>query len=574
MKKILRYGLAAAMMATSTMAGAQERYLDEVFTDAEVSVQQDVTYGLNVDFMKNLQLLDPTYIQGNLPQIMNEVTNLKTLIQTGQSASIPTSHFMPYSMDTNTIVKISEMKMDMYYPDMGADTMSERPVMVYIHSGNFLPPVINGSYGGSNMDSAAVELCTQWAKRGYIAVAPNYRHGWNPVATGPTGQFVRTATLLNAVYRSIHDVKEAVRVVRASSATLNASTSNIGLYGQGSGGYVALAYNTLDRWEEVMLPKFTNPLTGGSVIDTNAVGNFEGYGGLLNLYYDQGLSSAIEVSVNAGGALADISWIDGNEAPQISLHAPRDPFAPFDTGTVIVPTTGDPVVDVNGPNTFLPLLNSLGVNDAFASLPDNDPYTIAARATYGTDVDNMPIINTNSTVTIASAEGMYPFIMGPNQGSPWDWWDETDLAAYVAFINNLTGGSYDANTIHQNGLATNPDMSKNKALTYIDTIQGYIQPRIMRSMQIGNWEALGTEELVVNNNNFSVFPNPTSNVFTIQSDDAIERVEMIDLTGRVVLSREVGVNNITLNVNDMPTGVYLVQVTQAGKSYVERLVIE
>ena len=574
MKRILRYGLAAAIMATSTMAGAQERYLDEVFTDAEISVQQDVTYGLNVDFMKNLQLLDPSYLQANITQIMSEVTNLKTLIQTGQSANIPTSHFFPYSMDTNTIVKISEIKMDLYYPDMAADTMTDRPVLVYIHSGNFLPPVINGSYGGSNSDSAAVELCMQWAKRGYVAAAPNYRHGWNPVATGPTGQFVRTATLLNAVYRSIHDVKESIRMIRAMSATLNTSTTDVGIYGQGSGGYVALAYNTLDQWEEVMLPKFTNPLTGGSVIDTTVVGNFEGYDGLLNLYYDQGLSSDIEVSVNAGGALADISWIDGNEAPQITLHAPRDPFAPYDTGTVIVPTTGDPVVDVNGPNTFMPLFNSLGVNDAFASLPDNDDYTIAARATYGMDVDQMPIINTSSTVTIANAEGLYPFIMGPNEGSPWDWWDLDDLTNYVAAINQLTGGNYDANTIHQNGLATNPDMSETKALTYIDTIQGYIHPRIMRSMQIGNWEALGTEEIVSVNKQFAIYPNPANNQFTVQGEKTIDRVEIIDLTGRVVLSREVGAMNITFVVEDLPTGVYLVQVSQEGDSYTERLVIE
>lgn len=577
-KLLLMSGLTIGLLMGSTNVDAQTRYMDEVFTDADIVITKDITYGLNVDYMKNLQMLDPAYLQANVVQISGEMQMLKDSFQMG--GSFNSSHFFPISLDTNTKVKISEMKMDVYEPDIQNDTVSQRPVILYVHTGNFLPTGINGGPAGSKEDSAAVEFCKQWAKRGYVAVAANYRAGWNPTATGPSGEIVRRATLLNAVYRSIHDMKQVVRVLRydanVGGNSYDIDASSIALFGQGSGGYVALAYNTLDKSSEMALPKFTDPVSGQSFINEAVVGGIEGDDGLLNMYFDLGVGTDIQACINAGGALADISWLEGNiEAPMISIHAIRDAFAPFDTGTVIVPTTNENVVDVNGPNMFIPKANALGVNDSFKDIFLADPYSNAAKSRYGKTFNNIPSINVNDPVVIDNnAEGLFAIDFDLGNGSPWEWWSLTDLQALEAFYASI-GITISATDIHNNALLSNPTMSKSQALTYIDTIQGYIHPRIMRAMQIGEWEPLSVSEATVENN-IKLMPNPANNQVTIQSKNGemIKNITMYDVAGRLVKNEISNLNAVRLNVSDLPSGVYFVNVTTNNSEYVTKLMVE
>jgi len=414
----------------------------------------------------------------------------------------------------------------------------------------------------------------------------NYRHGWNPTATGPTGTLVRRATLLNAVYRAIHDVKESVRYMKDDAANANSwdiSSTNMGVYGQGSGGYVALGYVTVDDQSETELTKFLNPLTMTSIVDPTIVGDYNGYGGLLNLYYDRGISADVEIGINAGGALGDISWVDGNEVPMVSIHAVRDQFAPFDTGTVIVPTTGGEVVDVNGPNTFMPKVNSLGVNDKIADIALSnqfgfDPYTQRARSLYGqTFASGIPAININNPVNISNdAEGLFALDLEEGNGAPWEWWSLSDLQMLVAGTNAALGTSYDAQTIHDNALLSNMNMSKTQALTYIDSIQGYIHPRIMRAMEIGSWDVLNTEDINLLDKNTAVYPNPSNgDVFIFNAISEIQAVTLVDLNGKVVLNRQlVNAFNHNINVGDLAEGIYLMQLEIADKTLVKKLVVQ
>ena len=51
-------------------------------------------------------------------------------------------------------------------------------------------------------------------------------------------------------------------------------------------------------------------------------------------------SNDINMAFNLGGALADISWLEDGDVPIVSFQCENDPYAPIDTGDVIVPTTG------------------------------------------------------------------------------------------------------------------------------------------------------------------------------------------------------------------------------------------
>ena len=54
-------------------------------------------------------------------------------------------------------------------------------------------------------------MCKRFAKKGYVAVAVDYRLGWNPISTSAD---VRRSTLIQAAYRGLQDTKTAVRFLR------------------------------------------------------------------------------------------------------------------------------------------------------------------------------------------------------------------------------------------------------------------------------------------------------------------------------------------------------------------------
>ncbi|MBK9491252.1 MAG: hypothetical protein IPO07_22535 [Haliscomenobacter sp.] len=103
--------------------------------------------------------------------------------------------------------------MDVYTPAGDSDT--KRAVVMYFHTGIFLPPLLNGGITGARSDSSVVEFARRLTRLGYVVVVPTYRLGWNPVAPN---QNVRTGTLLNAAYRGIQDARSCIRFLRKSIA--------------------------------------------------------------------------------------------------------------------------------------------------------------------------------------------------------------------------------------------------------------------------------------------------------------------------------------------------------------------
>ena len=431
MKRFLPYILSAIVLGLGSSAIGQ-RYLDEVFSDDEIMTDLNVPFATNINFL----LSD---FEGANTEI--DIGTLSALADAG--APYPMHYFDP--MNDSSDVKVSTVTMDIYYPDPEIDDVDERPVMFYLHTGNFLPPPINGSPNGTKVDSAAIYLCQEWAKRGYVAVSCDYRLGWNPLAEELQE---RRSTLLNAVYRAIHDAKMGVRFLRANANDTNdwgIDESRIVLYGQGSGGYVSQAYVTLDNGPvELFLPKFLPDelVTDVSYVDTLQVGTIDGWGfpNSLNLYRDNGVSAEVHMSINAGGALADESWLEAGDVPMCAINCVRDDFAPFTEGIVIVPTTQEDVVDVHGANFFIQKANDLGNNDSFKDIPDGDPYTDAARSRYGMTYD----ASLGGTETVNSTpEGLFPVIRPLagflfNEASPWEWWDQNSPLA-TAVIDEETG---------------------------------------------------------------------------------------------------------------------------------------
>ena len=466
---------------------------------------------------------------------------------------------------------------DIYEPT--GDGWTNRPVIILAHTGSFLPAVANGQPTGSRVDSSIVEQCIRWAKKGYVAVAMDNRLGWNPVSTD---QNVRTSTLIQAAYRGIQDAKAMVRFMRMTADNGNPygiDPTKIVLGGHGTGAYISLGYATLDTVAKLYLPKFldltTTPPTpyvyppyfgniDGTdstylpILDSNGVPVAQM---LFNVPNNPSYSNDISLAFNVGGALADISWLESGDVPIVSFHCEDDPYAPIDTGDVIVPTTGDFVVEVMGSRTVQHYSNLYGNNDVFVNAGFSDVFTNTANLN-NSGYEGLNVFLTPPPSSTPNAFGE----MEEEQSSPWDWWDNNMYDIMFQAVNGAPAGYGAANSI-----LGNPDMSASKGRSYIDTIQGYLNPRIYVALDLVNQVSLHD----VIESSTEIYPNPATDRVSIVSYAVnINKVNLYSITGQLVLSKNVNMNKININVSDLNKGIYILEISSDKTSIKRKLIVE
>ena len=191
----------------STAVEAQTRYLQPIYTAAQIRRADSVTVGVNKSMLA---------------------------FYAGLGASFPQLQHA-----------------DVYQPPT-TDAETKRPLVIYLHTGNFLPINTVGP-SGSLRDSTAIEICTRFARMGYVAASADYRLGWNPTLAQ---EEARRLTLINASYRGIQDVRSCIRFFKKNAATYGIDTNKIILFGQGTGGYLSLGAATLDTFSKIPNTEF------------------------------------------------------------------------------------------------------------------------------------------------------------------------------------------------------------------------------------------------------------------------------------------------------------------------------
>ncbi|MEJ6748515.1 MAG: T9SS type A sorting domain-containing protein [Flavobacteriales bacterium] len=546
MKKTLQNLLAVSILFIGVTANSQTRYLDDVFTD--VKVTDSVVYAQNISIEPMLFGLSPA--------------------------------LMP-------------IHCDIYEPE--SDGATNRPVIIIAHTGSFLPAVANGQATGSRVDSSIVEQCMRWAKKGYVAIAMDNRLGWNPTSTD---QNVRTSTLLQAAYRGIQDARALIRFMRMTKDSGNPygiDATKIVLGGHGTGAYISLGTATLDDETKLYLPKFldfSNPQMPLPYVIPFFMGNIDGtdltYAPLmdstgtpvviidssgnmiplvdstmpLNIPNNPTYSSDFNMAFNLGGALADISWLDSADMPIVSFHCEKDPYAPLDTGDVIVPTTGDFVVEVMGSRTVQDYSNQYGNNDVFVNAGFTDIYTTSANVN-NSGFEGLYIFKTPSPSTAPNAFGQ----SDEEQSSPWDWWDNPTYDYIFTLYNPTAPSGYGA----ASSILGNPDMSSTKGRTYIDTIQGYLNPRMYVALNLAGQNSVNNVVDFTTN----IYPNPAKNNITIENNNfVISNIELYNITGQLVKTENVNSMSMNMNISDLKTGIYILELHTNETSIRRKLIIE
>ena len=77
--------------------------------------------------------------------------------------------------------------------------------------------------------------------------------------------------------------------------------------------------------------------------------------------------------------------------------------------------------------------------------------------------------------------------------------------------------------------------------------------------------------------NWSIFPNPAKDAVTValNNDQTMDEIQLIDVTGRVIRTwKWQNSSSMTVNIQDIPSGYFILQLVNGSQSWVKRFIIE
>jgi len=72
---------------------------------------------------------------------------------------------------------------------------------------------------------------------------------------------------------------------------------------------------------------------------------------------------------------------------------------------------------------------------------------------------------------------------------------------------------------------------------------------------------------------FSVYPNPSTGILHIDADEFVSQVALLDIGGNTVKTVQVDGHRTTLNLQDIPSGIYLLKITGDNVSVTQRVIV-
>ncbi|MDI6695230.1 MAG: alpha/beta hydrolase [Anaerolineales bacterium] len=191
-----------------------------------------------------------------------------------------------------------ELKMDLYYPPSGADSLL--PVTVYVHGG--------GWSSGDKRDGAGALEIPVLQQAGFLVAAVNYRLA--PQYLFPT---------------MIEDVKCAIRSLRAHADEYNLDPNRIGAWGGSAGGHLVALLGTSDEsagFDVGEYLEYSSRLQ--AVVDMFGPADFA-------VPFAGGYKKAASVFRGFDVALASpITYITADDPPFLILHGDLDRLVPLD----------------------------------------------------------------------------------------------------------------------------------------------------------------------------------------------------------------------------------------------------
>ena len=228
-------------------------------------------------------------------EVFNEVIKTEDVVY-GNAPDIPfDGAFEWYTADI-------DLTMDIYEGD--GDTLTNRPVIIFMHSGGFF----TGSHEADDM----VALSNSSAKMGYVAVSIAYRLNYN---------LFSTYSAERAIYRGLQDLSAAVRYLREHHSDYGIDYNNIFIWGSSAGAFSGIHLSYMGE-EDRMASTFVNNF--GWDPDLGCIdcsGN------------DFDHDRKPKAVVGCWGGIFDLDLInEGDEIPVIMFHGVADSTVHFNEG--------------------------------------------------------------------------------------------------------------------------------------------------------------------------------------------------------------------------------------------------
>ena len=311
-----------------------------------------------------------------------------------------------------------DLYLDVYEPY--GDDLEDRPVVIFMFGGSFV--------GGSRTSSDIVELCTRYAKRGYVAVAIDYRLTLDLIL------FANETTAYKAAAKGIHDLKGAIRFLRMNDELYNdfrIDTDRIYAGGVSAGGISAVNAAYLNLESEV--PSFIEDWM-------NDNGGLEGNSG------NPGYDSNFHGIINLCGAVGQTEWIVENDLPIVNVHGTNDDVVPY----------GDGLITLFGLN--MEVAGSGAIHDRMIELENN-----SSLLTWQ-GVGHTPFISSSSymdeTIEFTSAF-MYDLVCAQNS-EPGDLNEDelVNILDIVILVNLILSSDY----------TSNADLNQDNLINVLDVV--------------------------------------------------------------------------------------------------------
>ncbi len=220
-----------------------------------------------------------------------------------------------YASGVNTPITL---KLDVYEP--AGDVATQRPLLILAFGGAFIQ--------GSRQDADIVAICQEFARKGYVTAAIDYRIIENDL-NNQAAIFFNQSYLTDEVIRAVSDMKAAVRFFKHDAATANAyrlDPTKIFVGGFSAGAITALEVAYTDNVTDNLNTQAAYVANGGLEGNTD----LPAPNNLLPTYDATGIAGVF----NIAGGVNSLGIIDANDPPLYSAQGTADQTVPYDCGTV------------------------------------------------------------------------------------------------------------------------------------------------------------------------------------------------------------------------------------------------
>jgi acetyl esterase/lipase len=188
-----------------------------------------------------------------------------------------------------------------------------RPAVVCLFGGAFLA-------GSKDMRPDILAWCDSLSHFGYVAVAIDYRIGFNP-ASG-AGGLGPAHGMKRAAWRAMQDCNSALDFLKENYLEYRIDTNQIFLLGNSAGSITAI--NTVFLTDEERLPETYEVGTGANNADLGFLND--------NSFFPNHTNRVAGV-VGLWGGTMDFEWFDeGEQVPMLFIHGDEDEIVPHDEG--------------------------------------------------------------------------------------------------------------------------------------------------------------------------------------------------------------------------------------------------